>query len=297
MFRRAIATIHRPRADRDRLLATWVGQSTFLLQIGDVNVLTDPMWGARASPVSFAGPRRWTQPGITLESLPPIDLVLQSHDHYDHLDRPTVEWLASHHPGAHWCTGRGVGARLRRFGVARVTELDWWETAAVSGLDILCTPARHFSGRGIHDRDATLWCGWGVRSARHRVFVAGDTGAHPEFRAIAERAGPFDLVLMPIGAYEPRWFMGPVHIAPDEAAAACQDISSAAPEGHRSVVGAMHWGTFKLTDEAMDEPPRRMAAEWARRGLPAEDLWLPAHGETREIIGMVQHDGHTIPMR
>ena len=282
-FARAIATIHRPRAQRDRLFATWIGHSTFLLQVGATNVLTDPMWGDRASPVGFAGPRRWVPPGVALAALPPIDLVLQSHDHYDHLDRGTVRWLAAHHPSAQWCAPRGVGVRLRKFGVERVAELDWWEHSSLSGLDILCAPARHFSGRGIRDRDATLWCGWGIASAGHRVFVAGDTGAHPEFRIIAEHAGPFDLVLMPIGAYEPRWFMAPVHLSPDEAVAAYQDIRSVAPAGHRTVMAGMHWGTFKLTDEAMDEPPRRVASEWMRRGLPADELWVPAHGETREI--------------
>ena len=283
-FRRAVARVQRPHAAPGQLLATWVGHSTFLLQVGSVNVLTDPMWGERASPVSFAGPRRWVPPGIALDALPPIHLVLQSHDHYDHLDRGTVEWLAAHHPRAHWCAPRGIGARLRRFGVDVLTELDWWERAGVAGLDILCTPARHFSGRGIHDRDATLWCGWAIRSAAHRVFVAGDTGAHPEFRAIAERSGPFDLVLMPIGAYEPRWFMGPVHVAPDDAVRACVELRDGGLAARRCVVAGMHWGTFKLTDEAMDEPPRRMAAEWARHGLPVDDLWLPAHGETREIL-------------
>ena len=248
-----------------------------------MNVLTDPMWGDRASPVSFAGPRRWTAPGLALDSLPPIDVVLQSHDHYDHLDRGTVRWLAAHHPDAQWCAPRGVGARLRRFGVRSVTEHDWWDRFTVAGLDVMCTPSRHFSGRALRDRDATLWCGWSLGSPAHRLFFAGDTGMHPEFRRIAERAGPFDLVLMPIGAYEPRWFMGPVHIDPTEAANAYESLRSAAPAARAPVLVGMHWGTFKLTDEAMDEPPRRMAAEWKARGLAAELLWLPAHGETREI--------------
>ena len=247
-----------------------------------MNVLTDPIWSDRASPVSFAGPKRWTAPGVALESLPPIDVVVQTHDHYDHLDRPTVRWLATHHPEARWCAPKGVGARLRRFGAESVTEYDWWEASTVCGLDVLCTPARHFSGRGLLDRDSTLWCGWCLRSRDHGVYVVGDTGMHPEFRRIFERAGPFDLVLMPIGAYEPRWFMGPVHLCPAEAAAACSSLQPAAGEPG-PVLGAMHWGTFKLTDEAMDEPPRRMTVEWRNRRLPAERLWVPAHGETREI--------------
>ena len=282
-FARSVPSILRPRGAADQLRATWVGHSTFLLPVGGVNVLTDPMWGERASPVSFAGPRRWTAPGIALEALPPIDLVLQSHDHYDHLDRRTVEWLAAHHPRAEWCAPRGVGSRLRRFGVSAVREHDWWDRSVVAGLELMCTPARHFSGRGIHDRDATLWCGWCLRSPAHRLFVAGDTGMHPEFRSIADRAGPFDLVLMPIGAYEPRWFMQAVQICPSEAADVYLSLHSSTPDAPAAVLAAMHWGTFKLTDEAMDEPPRRMALEWEARRLPPEQLWLPAHGETREL--------------
>ena len=282
-FPRATPQIVHPRAERDRLRATWVGQSTFLLQVGGVNVLTDPMWGERASPVSFAGPRRLTAPGIALDALPPIDLVLQSHDHYDHLDGPTVRWLASHHPDAEWCSPIGVGDRLRRFGVRSVTEHDWWEGSTVAGLDVLCTPARHFSGRGLRDRDSTLWSGWSLRSSAHSVFFAADTGMHPEFGAIAERAGPFDLMLMPIGAYEPRWFMRPVHMCPAEAADAYVTLRSGAASD-RPVLAGMHWGTFRLTDEPPDEPPRRMTAEWRARALPAELLWIPVHGETREML-------------
>jgi N-acyl-phosphatidylethanolamine-hydrolysing phospholipase D len=282
-FPRDTPRILHPHAPPERLLATWVGHSTFLLQLGGVNVLTDPMWSERASPVSFAGPRRWTAPGIALDALPRIDAVLQTHDHYDHLDRATVRWLSAHHPDARWCAPRGVGARLRRFGVRSVTELDWWEESTLCGLDVLCTPARHFSGRGIHDRDSTLWCGWTLRSRTHRVFIAGDTGMHPEFGAIALRAGPFDLVAIPIGAYEPRWFMRPVHLCPVEAVEAYVRLRSASAGDRGAVLAAMHWGTFRLTDEAMDEPPRRVAAEWRARTLCANRLWVPAHGETREI--------------
>ena len=282
-FPRAIPAIVHPHAGPERLLATWVGHSTFLLQIGGLNVLTDPMWSDRASPVSFAGPRRRTAPGLALEALPAIDVVLQSHDHYDHLDRPTVHWLSACHPGARWYAPRGVGTRLRGFGVRLVEELDWWEAAALPALDVLCTPARHFSGRGIHDRDSTLWCGWTISSSAHRVFIAGDTGMHPEFAAIADRSGPFDLVLMPIGAYEPRWFMRPVHMCPAEAVDAYASLGSVSAADRAPVLGAMHWGTFKLTDEAMDEPSRRVREEWHARALAPELLWVPAHGETREI--------------
>ena len=282
-FPRRVPTIEQPHAGRHRLLATWVGHSTFLIQMAGFNILTDPMWGMRASPVSFAGPRRWLPPGVPLETLPPIDIVLQSHNHYDHLDRGTVEWLAHHHPTARWLVPLGVAALVKRFGAADVSELDWWETVRVGGLEVAATPARHFSARGIRDRDETLWCGWCVRSAERRIFFAGDTGLHPEFAAIAQRLGPFDLMMLPIGAYEPRWFMKPVHMSPEEAAEACLVMRAVQPVGHRSLMAAMHWGTFKLTDEPMDEPPKRLSLAWSRHALPVDDLWVPAHGETREI--------------
>ena len=282
-FPRRVPNFEQPRAARHRLFATWVGHSTFLLQMDGFNILTDPIWGERASPVGFAGPRRWLPPGVPLATLPPIDVVLLSHNHYDHLDRGTVEWLAQHHPTARWLVPLGVAALVKRFGAADVSELDWWETVRVGGLEIAATPARHFSARGMRDRDETLWCGWCVRSAEHRIFFAGDTGLHPEFAAIAQRLGPFDLMMLPIGAYEPRWFMKPVHMDPEEAAEACLVMRAVQPPGHRSVMAAMHWGTFKLTDEPMDEPPKRLAVAWSRHALPIDDLWVPAHGETREI--------------
>jgi len=277
---RAVPRIQMPRAAGHLLAATWVGHSTFLLQMGGINILTDPMWGMRASPVSFAGPRRWMPPGISLDALPPIDVVLQSHNHYDHLDQGTVEWIARHHAGAQWFAPLGVGALLTRFGVSRVTELDWWQSTAEGGLSITATPARHFSARGIRDRDATLWCGWTVRAAERRIFFAGDSGMHPEFAAIAERLGPFDLMMLPIGAYEPRWFMKPVHMAPEEAAEAFLVMRAVQPLGHRSVMAAMHWGTFKLTDEPLLEPPEKLAAEWRRRELDPAAMRVLAVGET-----------------
>jgi N-acyl-phosphatidylethanolamine-hydrolysing phospholipase D len=283
VFPRAEPAIERPRADPSRLVVTWVGHSTYLLQIGGLNVLTDPMWGNRASPFSFAGPRRWVPPGLPLDALPPIDVVLQSHNHYDHLDSSSVEQIASGHPHAQWYVPLGLAPLVKSYGVGLVAELDWWQETVHAGLAIACTPARHFSARGLRDRDATLWCGWSVRSGSHCVFFAGDTGLHPEFRRIAERFGPFDVSMLPIGAYEPRWFMRPVHMAPDETVEAYREIRTVAPPNHRSMMAAMHWGTFKLTEEAMDEPPRRTRAEWARADLPVSELWIPAHGESRTI--------------
>jgi N-acyl-phosphatidylethanolamine-hydrolysing phospholipase D len=276
------SSIVSPRAIDGALRATWVGHSTVLLQLGDLNVLVDPVWGERASPFSWAGPRRVVPAAIPFASLPPVDVVLVSHDHYDHLDAHTIRALAQAHPDARWVTTLGVGARLLGFGVRQVAELDWWSETRAAGATVVCTPAQHFSGRGVGDRDSTLWGGFAIHASGWRVFYAGDTGYHPEFGGIAQRHGPFDLALMPVGAYEPRWFMKPVHMDPEEAVAAMVDMASVHP-GRRTAMLPVHWGTFRLTDEPMDEPPRLVAEAWAVRGLLTEDLWLLRHGETRAL--------------
>ncbi len=218
-----------PRAGERRLVITWVGHASFLLQIGAVNVLTDPVWSDRASPVGFAGPRRWVPPGIRFAELPPIDVVLISHNHYDHLDDATVRRLVAREPGARWIAPLGLVPFLRARGARHVLELDWWEETRFDGLAIACTPAQHFSARGFGDQNRTLWCGWALASASHRAYFAGDTGYHPEFGAIADRFGPFDAALLPIGAYEPRWFMRPVHMNPEEAVQAFRDVLAGRP--------------------------------------------------------------------
>jgi len=274
VFRRTQPSFAVPRAAADRVTVTWVGHASVLLQLGGMNVLTDPVWSERASPVTFLGPRRWVPPGIAFEDLPPIDLVLQSHNHYDHLDSRTVRRIARAHPEATWLVPLGLAAFVRRRGVARVTELDWGQEADVGVLRVACTPAQHFSGRSFRDRGAALWCGWALAApSARRVFFAGDTGHHPEFGAIGARYGPFDLALLPIGAYEPRWFMRYVHMNPEEAVAAFRAL------GARAMV-PIHWGTFKLTDEAMDEPPARARAAWQGAGLPAAGYRQLLHGET-----------------
>jgi N-acyl-phosphatidylethanolamine-hydrolysing phospholipase D len=255
-----------------------VGHSSLLIQLNGLNILIDPMWSERASPVQFAGPRRWVRPGIAFEDVPPLDVVLESHNHYDHLDAPTVRRLARAHPEASWVVPLGLGAFVRTRGVSdhRVRELDWWEEHAIGSLRIAATPAMHFSSRGFGDRGDTLWCGFALSSdganGRH-VYFAGDTGYHPEFGAIGERYGPFDVALMPIGAYEPRWFMRYLHMNPEEAVAAFRALNA-------RVMVPIHWGTFKLTDEAMDEPPIRARAAWDSAGLPPSGYRQLAHGET-----------------
>lgn len=277
-----------PFAEPGECTVTWVGHSSFLLQLGRVNVLTDPVWSVRAAPVRGLGPRRLVPAAVPFESLPPIDLVLISHNHYDHLDDQTVRGIAARAPGAWWVSPLGVGDFLRRRGIMRVAELDWWEETEPlldSGrrARIACTPAAHFSARGLRDRDRTLWCSFVIAAEGRTVFFCGDSGHHPAFPAIGERYGPFDLVLLPIGAYDPRWFMRPVHMDPEEAVRAYLELTVGA-ERLPPMVG-MHWGTFVLTDEPVDEPPRRTRAAWSAAALDEHALWILQHGETRRLPG------------
>ncbi|MDQ6770493.1 MAG: MBL fold metallo-hydrolase, partial [Gemmatimonadota bacterium] len=262
-----------PRAVPDLFTITWVGHTSFLIQIGGLNVLTDPMWSSRASPVQFAGPKRWVPPAVDFDRLPPIDAVMLSHDHYDHLDSSTVSRLAERYPATVWYAPLGVGDFLRHRGAREVIERDWWENSSLGELRLTCLPAQHFSGRTLGKRNQTLWCGWLLRTTSHSVFFAGDTALHPEFRTIASRCGPFDLAILPIGAYEPRWFMGSVHMNQEDCISAIDQLQTG-QNGRRIVMAAAHWGTFKLTDEPMDEPPARMRDLWRKSGHQSEDLWI-----------------------
>jgi N-acyl-phosphatidylethanolamine-hydrolysing phospholipase D len=257
---------------------TWVGHSSFLMQIGGRNLLTDPMWSDYASPIQGVGPRRVVAPAVAWDALPPIDGVLISHNHYDHLDRSTVSRLVALAPDASWAAPLGVGGWLRRRGVRQVVELDWWDSVEWGVVTLTATPAQHFSSRTVWDRNATLWTGWVARAGGRAVYWAGDTARHPEFGEIGRRLGPFDAACLPIGAYEPEWFMGAVHMNPEQAVAAFTELGSPG-----ATFVAMHWGTFILTDEPLAEPPRRAAAAWAAAGLDPSRLWVPAHGETRVV--------------
>lgn len=270
------------RAAAHALTATWVGHSTVVIQIGGLNVLTDPIWSERCSPVQWAGPRRLTPPAVPFDALPPIDIVLLSHAHYDHLDAPTVRALTARHPRAVWLAPLGLAALLRRLGAAAVHELDWWDEVTVGDAAAACVPARHFSARTPRDVRRSLWCGWTLRVGPRAVYFAGDTGFHPEFGSIGARFGPFDLSLLPIGAYAPRWFMRPVHMDPAEAVQAFRDVRGSGRDGPRTMAMGIHWGTFQLADEPWDEPPALMASAWTAAGLERRDLWIPKHGETRE---------------
>ncbi|MDQ6770466.1 MAG: MBL fold metallo-hydrolase [Gemmatimonadota bacterium] len=280
VFARAAPSYIVPRAAPDLFTITWIGHTSFLIQIGGLNLLTDPVWSERASPVQFAGPRRWVPPAVDFDALPPIDVVILSHDHYDHLDSSSVSRLAERYPATTWYAPLGVGAFLLRRGVRDVTQSDWWDESTLGDLRLTCLPAQHFSGRTLGKRNTTLWCGWALRTRDHSLFFAGDTALHPDFGCIATRSGPFDIAILPIGAYAPRWFMGSVHMNPEDCIDAVGQLETG-QNGATLVMAAVHWGTFKLTDEPMDEPPARMRERWQATGRDGEHLWIMQHGETR----------------
>jgi len=273
--------IVRPRAQSGYRSVTWVGHATLLLQLGSLNVLTDPVWSKRASPFQWMGPRRLMSPGLDFDALPAIDVVLLSHNHYDHLDATTVRRIARRFPEAPWLCPIGLGRVLQSLGVSKSIERDWWERVETPRFSAACAPAQHFSSRGLGDRNDTLWCSWAIDVDGVRVFFAGDTALHPEFGVIAEKLGPFDLVLLPIGAYEPRWFMRSVHMNPEDAVEAYRALSGSTASTPPCL--AIHWGTFRLTDEPVEEPPMRFARRWREAGLPPDANWTLAHGETRQL--------------
>ncbi len=262
------------RANRAEPTVTWVGHATLLVQLDGLNLLTDPQWSERASPVSFAGPRRMNAPGLRFEDLPPIHLVLISHDHYDHLDVATVRRLAETHRPRFYVP-LGLKAWLAELGITDVVELDWWEQRRERGLTLTCVPAQHFAARTPFDFNRRLWAGWAVAGRDRRLFFSGDTSYYaPHFREIGDRLGPFDLAAVSIGAYQPAEMMRFSHTTPEEALELY-----AAVRGRRFL--AIHWGTFDLAEEPPDEPPQRLAAEVRRRGLDPAVIWVLRHGESR----------------
>lgn len=262
----------RENARHSEPTVTWIGHATVLVQMDHVTFLTDPIWSEKPFPVSFVGPMRYAPPGLALAALPAIDFVLVSHNHYDHLDLPSLRVLGAR--GTRFFVPLGVAALLERAGIGPVVELDWWDTTSVGGLEVACVPSQHWSGRGLGDDCASLWAGWVVRGATRRFYFAGDTGYFPGFAEIGARFGPFGLAALPIGAYDPPAMMRAVHLDPEEAVQAGLDV------GAERLLG-IHYGTFDLTDEPLDEPPRRFHAAGARRGVAPDRLWTPALGETR----------------
>jgi L-ascorbate metabolism protein UlaG (beta-lactamase superfamily) len=238
----------------DALRITLVNHSSVLLQQRGFNILTDPIWSERASPFSWAGPRRRRAPGVAWEHLPPIDAVLISHNHYDHLDLPTLRRLAARGDSTFIVPAR-VAELLRSNNIGPVHELDWGESRSLDGSLPGCTiysvPALHFSSRGLFDRNATVWCGYVIESQEQTVYFAGDTAFGNHFAQIREKFGSPRLALLPIGAYQPRWFMSPVHMDPDEAIRAHAILAA-----KTSI--AIHHGTFQLADESLDTPEQRL---------------------------------------
>jgi N-acyl-phosphatidylethanolamine-hydrolysing phospholipase D len=252
---------------------TWIGHSTLLLQVDGVNVLTDPQWSARASPLSWAGPRRLSSPGLGFEDLPRVHVVVISHDHYDHLDLHTVKRLAETHDPL-FLVPLGLKAWFAANGMNRVEELDWWQEREVRGVRFICVPAQHFSQRTLWDGNTRLWASWAVLSAERRFYFSGDTGYFGGFKEAGQRLGPFDLAAIAIGAYLPPEIMKNVHTTPEEAVQAFLDLEA------RVLLG-IHWGTFDLADETLEEPPLRMLAEVRRRAIEPERAWIFKLGETR----------------
>jgi len=260
------------RENRHEATVTWVGHSTLLVQLDGVNILTDPVWSQRLGPLSgTVGVKRFTPPGIRFEDLPPIDVVLISHDHYDHLDEPTVRRLArTFHPL--FVVPLGIKGWLADRDITDAVELDWSESVKVKGLEIVCAPAQHGSGRSLIDGGLRLWASWAVIGSK-RFYFGGDTGYASHFEMIGEALGPFDLAALPVGSYTPRIIAQAVHMSPEEALRAARDLRA------HDFIG-IHWGTYKLAREPYDEPPRRIADEVARLKLDPHTVWLPKPGET-----------------
>lgn len=255
---------------RGEPVAVWIGHATWAVRLGGKLIVTDPIWSPSISGVA----KRLVPPGVALDAMPAIDIVLVTHDHRDHMDLPTLARLPH---TALYVTGLGNGDRLRKLGHARVVELDWWDAHDEDGVTITLVPARHWSMRMPWNRNDALWGGFVVRGREGALYHAGDTAWAEHFDEIRERAGAIDWAMLPIGGYAPRWFMEPQHIGPEEAGRAFEALGA-------THLLAMHWGTFRLTDEAVGEPVARLRAWWQARQLPPDRLWIPRLGEPRALI-------------
>jgi L-ascorbate metabolism protein UlaG (beta-lactamase superfamily) len=266
-----------PPLDGAAAVVTFIGHATFLIQTAAGNVVTDPMYSQRAGPLNVLGPRRVRQPAVRFDDLPPISTVLLSHNHYDHCDRRTLGMLAQRFDPI-VVTPLGNGALARSTGIRRVEELDWWEDAKQAALPITLTPAHHFSARTPLDRNRALWGGFTIVVGSARIFFAGDTAYAPFFREVRQRLGPIDLALLPIGAYEPRWFMRVVHMNPAEAVQAHLDLEASESIG-------MHFGTFQMTSEGIDEPLRALEAARRDKNVSPSRFRTVGFGESVRLGG------------
>jgi L-ascorbate metabolism protein UlaG (beta-lactamase superfamily) len=249
----------------DPLALTWIGHATYLVQLCGRNILTDPVFADRLAVV----PRN-VPPGVAMADLPKIDIVLVTHNHRDHMDGPSLRSLG---PEPVYVVPRGLAPWFSRVGLPRVVEMDWWEERDVEGVRVTFVPSQHWSRRGVFDENTSLWGGYVLERGGARVYHSGDTAWFDGFAEIGRRVGSIDAAMLPIGAYEPRWFMKTQHIDPVEAVRAFEALGA-----QRFV--AMHWGTFRLTDEALDEPPQVLRRAWEEAGLPDARRFVPAIGET-----------------
>lgn len=252
------------------LRITWLGHSTLWLEIDGLRILTDPVFGDRASPVGFMGPKRYHPVPVALSDLPEFDVLLLSHDHYDHLCRQSIEQLAKR--GVHVVTALGVGAHLEEYGFAPelIHELDWHESFERPGVRFTATPAQHFSGRGPFDRNATLWASWIIQTEHRKLFFSGDTGLFPELADIGRRFGPFDVTMLEVGAYHPAW--GDIHLGPANALLAHQMLGG-------KVLMPVHWGTFDLALHRWSDPAEELYTGAAKSGAR---LIMPELGQVLE---------------
>jgi L-ascorbate metabolism protein UlaG (beta-lactamase superfamily) len=261
----------------DQIRITFINHATTLIQMNGLNILTDPIWSKRASPFQWIGPKRVRPPGINFEDLPPIDLVLISHNHYDHLDENTIKLLEKNHQPI-YVVPLGVGLFLKKKGIDKIFELDWEQSVEVlHELTIVCVPAIHFSGRGTTDRDATLWCGYVIQGSAGKIYFAGDSGYGEIFKEIGRKFGPFQASLIPIGAYRPEWFMSPIHVSPTEAVKIHQDVSS-----EKSI--AIHYGTFPLADEGLGDAPKDLEKAKAHFFLERDEFIVLEEGTYIDVV-------------
>lgn len=269
---------HLLKANHEKTSLTWIGHATFLLQFRGLNVLTDPQFSERASPVSWAGPERIVPPALQIDDLPDIDVIIISHNHYDSLDTESIKALAKHNTTRQpvFLVPLGLKSWFDDLELQQieVIELDWQQSHQVGQLTFIAEPSQHWSKRSLFDAMESLWCSWVIESGEHRVFFAGDTGYAPHFKDIGHRYHNFDLALLPIGAYEPRWFMKAYHVNPEESVQIHRDI-------HSKYSVAMHWGTFILTDEPLNEPPGRLSQALDAIGIDKQEFEVYRHGETR----------------
>ncbi len=255
---------------------TWLGHATFLIRINGKTILTDPFLTEFASPFWEFGPRRYAPPGISLDNLPPIDIVVVSHNHLDHLDSETVESLQGKE-AIHILVPLGLGEFFKERGYTDIEELDWNESFSYGGIELAALPAVHYSGRGMNDKNKTLWCSWSIESQSTKIFFSGDTSYSPTiFKSIGEKNGPYDLAIVSIGAYKTRQYGPASHLTPEQAVTVMMDTKSSAAIG-------MHWGTIELSDEPLREPPVRFKKAAQDNDIPPDKVWVMKIGETRPL--------------